>query len=208
MDMKDLKLNFNIKALLLYERLTGESFFSIDYEDSEQFKKLLYCCLISGSVTKYTYEVFENMINSSKKIASVLMNEFKEIIEFNKQFISDIANQNKNNQSESSKLADIIPILVKDCNLSIYYVMNDMQIQEIPTFINYSNRVKQEDLQLQRFWAYLTILPHTGKKLKSPKDLITFNWEEEEQTAKAQKLTEFYEDSLDDILEKGKNILK
>lgn len=151
MDMKDLKLNFNIKALLLYERLTGESFFSIDYEDSEQFKKLLYCCLISGSVTKYTYEVFENMINSSKKIASVLMNEFKEIIEFNKQFISDIANQNKNNQSESSKLADIIPILVKDCNLSIYYVMNDMQIQEIPTFINYSNRVKQEDLQLQRF---------------------------------------------------------
>lgn len=151
MDMKDLKLNFNIKALLLYERLTGESFFSIDYEDSEQFKKLLYCCLISGGVTKFTYEVFENMINSSKKIASVLMNEFKEIIEFNKQFISDIANQNKSNQSESSKLADIIPILVKDCNLSIYYVMNDMQIQEIPTFINYSNRVKQEDLQLQRF---------------------------------------------------------
>ena len=41
MDVKDLKLNFNIKALLLYERLTGESFFSIDYEDSEQFKKLL-----------------------------------------------------------------------------------------------------------------------------------------------------------------------
>lgn len=50
-----------------------------------------------------------------------------------------------------------------------------MQLDDIGLYVDHYNITRQQQLQLDRLWCYYTILPHIGKKLKSPKDLLLFN---------------------------------
>ena len=54
----------------------------------------------------------------------------------------------------------------------------DMRTTDIADFLKGIEEKKREQMEQDRFWTYLKILPHVdGKKLKSPEDLITFPWE-------------------------------
>ena len=45
-------------------------------------------------------------------------------------------------------------------------------------YVEYYNNQNKSKLEMDRLWTYYTMLPHINtKKIKSPKDLIKFNWE-------------------------------
>jgi hypothetical protein len=79
-----------------------------------------------------------------------------------------------------------------------------MQLDDIGLYVDHYNTTRQQQLQLDRLWCYYNILPHIGKKLKSPKDLILFNWEKDESEKTAKELADEYADKLKEILDNAK----
>ena len=73
--------------------------------------------------------------------------------------------------------------------LDAHYVLNEMELCDMPLYIEAYERKRKEEMEGSRLWTYLTILPHIdAKKMKNgAKDLIVFPWEEEEARKNAEQ---------------------
>lgn len=200
-------LKLNIKALIHFEKLTGRSFSDINYEDYNDLLKLIYCCYYCNNEDfTYKYEVFEKVVLNNKKISVEIFNQFNKIVTLQNQFSSlrEVNSVTTEENSEGIYINKLIPILVTNCGLDINYILNEMPIDDIGLYISNYNNNRKEELQLQRLWSFYSILPHTGKKLKSPKELILFNWEIEEDINKSKAIADEFSDKLGDILKNAK----
>lgn len=179
--MENLKIKLNINTFFIYERLTNKPFNSIDYSSQDDAEKLLYCCFVANNKYKITLDNFNKMLKEDEQFAGIITTLFQEEIEFSQQF-KHYKEDNQNEQSDTETnnyyIKDLIPLLVINCNLCIEYVLYELEIDNIPLFINSYNDQIQNKAEMDRLWAYLGILPHIdNKKLKSPKDLLKFPWE-------------------------------
>lgn len=204
--MKEFVLKLNIKALIHFEKLTGKSFSDIDFEDYKDSLKLIYCCYYCNNEDfTYTYDSFEKVVLNNQKQSQKIFNQFNKIVILQNQFTSYRERVNSTEENTGKiYVHKLIPILVTNCGLDINYILNEMPVDEIGLYISNYNINKQEELQLQRLWSFYSILPHIGKKLKSPKDLILFNWEKEEEINKSKAIADEYSDKLKDILKNAK----
>ena len=179
--MENLKIKLNINTFFTYERLTNKSFNSIDYSSQDDAEKLLYCCFVANNKYKITLDNFNKMLKEDEQFAGIITALFQEEIEFSQQFKhykEDIQSEQSNTETNNYYIKDLIPLLVINCNLGIEYVLYELEIDNIPLFINSYNDQIQNKAEMDRLWAYLGILPHIdNKKLKSPKDLLKFPWE-------------------------------
>lgn len=203
----DYTLKLNIKAIVHFEKLIGKPFIQMDYNELSVVSKLIYCCLYTNNADfEFTYDAFETVILKNTKLSDKIFKQFFKIVELQKQFSNfeqpAIQGNSETIQSENNDLYiyKIIPILVTNCGLDINYILNEMGLDEIGLYIDNYNTNRQQELQLQRLWCYYSILPHIGKKLNSPKDLMLFNWEKEESKIDAKALADEYSDKLKDIL--------
>lgn len=179
--MENIQIKLNIKTFATYERLTGKSFNSINYNDQEEILNLLYACFIANNTYKINRETFVELINKNKKISKQITDLFKQETDFIKQFNNQEEDSEPTGEKGNYFIKDIIPILVMNCNLDINYVLYDLEISAIGDYLNAYDLQSRSKLEMERLWCYLGILPHVdGKKIKSPKDLMTFNWEKQE----------------------------
>lgn len=177
MKFEDYVIKMNLKTCCLYEQIFGKNFLKM--EDSEDALELMYCCVVANNPSLLmTYDVFKVFIQD-KKVSRWIEKEYERISKFNSQIkAKEQDTDKKEDDEEEITITDIASALIVRYGIDPHYVMFEMELWEIQPYLNQADIQRKADLVTQRFWTYLTIAPHIdGKKIKSPEDLVPFEWE-------------------------------
>lgn len=208
----DYTLKLNIKSIVLYERLTNESF-SLFKPDVERVIPLLYCMLVANNDFTSTYEDAVEFLFSDEKFLSDLTKKLESLLKFQSQFsttnfyqeeIEKFKEEKKKDKPEKPVfVSQLIPILVSDCGLSIEYVMNDMHYSEIDLYIHYKDEKYKAEMEDKRFWTYLSMLPHIDSKKCKIENLIEFPWEKDKKKKEGLKAIERDRKKFEEFMKSG-----
>lgn len=182
----DIKIKLNIKAMMRFELMTGKPFQSVDYANNDDMCDLLYCAAISDELM--TKEEFKNIIESPKKLNELIAG-LKRSMDIVRQFIPPKEeSESTDPEGKTSYIKEIASTLIVSAGLNPQYVLNEMDICELPVFIEAYEAKKHEEMEAARLWTFYNVLPHVDtKKMKSPKNLIVFPWEVEERKKEAEE---------------------
>lgn len=206
----DIKLN--IKSIVLYEKLTKQPFSDFS-SNQQQISALIYSMLCANNRDfTVTYNDCIEVLFSDEKFMLDLCYRLETIMKFEEQFFqAELKNiQEKETtitkegaeKKEGTFIYKLIPILVYDCNLDVNYVLNEMHYSEIPDYIKHKEDVEKVGLIEKRLFTYLTMLPHiNSKKVKSPSDILPFDFEIEAKSKKAAAEVNKNQDKLMKFLE-------
>lgn len=208
----DYTLKLNIKSIVLYERLTNESF-SLFKPDVERVIPLLYCMLVANNDFTSTYEDAVEFLFSDEKFLSDLTKKLESLLKFQSQFsttnfyqeeIEEFKEEIKKDKPEKPVfVSQLIPILVSDCGLSIEYVMNEMHYSEIDLYIHYKDEKYKAEMEDKRFWTYLSMLPHIDSKKCKIENLIEFPWEKDKKKKEGLKAIERDRKKFEEFMKSG-----
>lgn len=216
MDLSKYKINLNVKSICYFEKITGKSFFGFGEED---VMYLLYACfLINNPETKISYNVFMGIMQN-EQIAKWAFSQFQDALSLVHQFNKSIDEQkeDKSSTGQTSTMTDFATSLIIDYGMDAKYVMYEMDIWEIEEYFEAVNTHIKREMEMERFWTYIKVLPHIdSKKCKSPEALVPFEWEKEERKKKQEQELKNNEYAIkhmigksifgDDNKEDGKNI--
>jgi len=205
------KINLNIKSIVLYEKLTQESFSLFDGTISKIIP-LLYCMLVANNDYNESYEDTIKYLFNDERLMKELGERLEKQMKFQSQFKSpfkeeEINLSDKSNDTSNDKqvfITQMIPILVVDCGLDINYVLNEMQYTDIDLYIRYKDDKERTKLEEKRLFTYLTVLPHIDSKKCPIEKFLPFQWEEKEKKEKGLKEIEMNQHKLQEFL-KSKN---
>lgn len=203
-----MKIGLTIKSIVRWEQLRKKSFSLMDYSDREDVDSLLYTTTICNSEgVMYTLDVFRKTLSNEKLVREMVSKLEREIAVLS-QFQKKQESPGKgSNEGIPEMIGSIVSTLVMS-GLDAYYAFNEMELCDLPLYIEAYEKKRKEDMESARMWTYLTILPHIdARKMENgAKDLITFPWEEaEKQAEKEIKETEIERFEL--FMQKGKALL-
>ena len=188
-DYQEFKLKLNMKTILLYEEMSGKSFYEVDGED---IMLLVYCALVVNNDMAITKNHFD-IIMKNEKIARELMTKCQSEMDFIQQFTKNYSNTEvaKDETPKDNKISDIVHMIILQNNLDINYVMYEMRLWELAPLIKAIEEKTKADMVEKRFWSYLNICPHIdSKKIKGPEDILPFPWEKDNKKEAALKFME------------------
>lgn len=206
-------LAFNFKAIMMFEKLSGKSYFELN---EENYVYLLYAMyMVKQPYTYMTLIDFANIFGTNKKVTKQIIEEFEEYMTYLKQYTDSIKNtseenkedkkEDKNEEKAQNTITDIAMYLITNCGIDPHYVMYEMELWEIEPYMKYVEKNKKETLELERLWTYLNISPHIDtKKCKSPDKLLPFPWEIEDKKIKQNRDLENNRFAIKNMI--GKNI--
>jgi len=169
-----MKAKLNIRAIVLAEKLLGKPFGKFNLDDTEEWLVLAYGMVIANNPETFTLETFKKL-TANKKVWQDMMKQIKTEFEYIGQFNDKTEKTEEAGDISISDLA--ATMIVEGINPDFVHGMRTTEIADILKAIDAK---KKEQMEKDRFWTYLNILPHVdGKKLKSPENLITFPWEAE-----------------------------
>jgi hypothetical protein len=195
-DYQEFKLKINMKTILLYEEMSGKSFYEVE---GENVLLLIYCALVVNNDLNITYPHFQ-IIMKNEKIARELMAKCQSEMDFIQQFIKQdkTPEDGEVEVNKDNKISTVIHMLILQNHLDINYVMNDMRLWEIAPLIKSVEEKTKADLVEKRFWAYLNICPHIdSRKIKGAEDFLPFPWEKE---SKKEASLKFMEENKEAIM--------
>jgi hypothetical protein len=141
-----MNIKLNIKSIIKFEQFTNKSFNEIDYTNTDDLLKLMYCIVLSNNPDVFTYEEFLELIKSkkiSKTISDKLSTEIKLIDLFANKEVKEVTEEQP--EREVIFIKDIAAILVVNVGLDINFVMNEMSINDISLYMEaYNKSVKQQ----------------------------------------------------------------
>lgn len=182
----------NLKACCLYEQMTGKNFLKMGSDDDVMM--LVYCCLVVNNPSLLmTYKVFQTLI-TDKKVSMWIAKEYGKISEFNSQLKVPEEPQKEEKKKEDDEpeeitMTDVVSSLIIRHGMDAHYVMYEMDLWEIQPYLNAADIKRKSELITQRFWTYLTIAPNINtKKVKSPEEMVPFEWEEKKEDKIKKKL--------------------
>lgn len=176
-DYQDFKMHINMKTILLYEEMSGKSFYDVNGED---IMLLVYCALVVNNNLVITLPYFHSIMKN-EKIARELLGKCQAELDFIQQFdkneeIKEVTTDIT--QDTNNKLSNIINLLILQYGMDVNYVMYEMKLWELSPLIKSLEQKVKADMVEKRFWSYLNICPHIDtKKVKGPEDLLPFPWE-------------------------------
>lgn len=200
-------MKLTMKVVIRWEQLLGRSFSCMDYKSQSDVEALIYCSMLCNNPNMtYTLEEFTHTLKNdkiSRDIYKAFARESSVINQFQ-------TNTESGNSSESGTtpgyIKDIVSMLIMS-GLDANFAMN-MELCDMPLFVEAYQSKRKEQMESDRLWTYLAILPHVdGKKLPSARDLYPFPWEEEEMMEEATKSIREDSDKLDAFFEQGKNLI-
>ena len=211
--MKDIdkyKIRLNVKAMCLFEALTGKNYGDITDEDSAA---LIYCCFVANNDVVLTFEEFLILLED-KKVQKWVEKSFKDITAYSFQFKTgaELTVSTKDEEKEENhtpSMRDICGTLISTIGLDPHYVMYEMEIWEIEMYYKSYEDKRKEELEEARLWTYLKILftPMIDtKKLTSPDKVFPFPWETENDKKKAEQKLEEISSSVMAFFESKKQI--
>ena len=202
------ELAFNFKAIMMFEKLSGVSYFDLT---EENYVFLIYAMyMVKHPYTYMQFWDFIKIFGNNKKVTKQMITEFGEYMEYLKQYSDTTPKTEEKDEGETEEKAkqtitDIVAYLITSCGIDPHYVMYEMELWEIEPYMKCAERKKKEELESERLWTYLNISPHIDtKKCKSPEKLIPFPWEKEEQKIKQNQELENNRFAITNMI--GKNI--
>lgn len=188
-DYQDFKLKINMKTILLYEEMSGKSFYEVGGED---IMLLIYCALVVNNDLSITKSHFDTIMKN-EKIARELMAKSQSELDFIQQFIKtdNKVTQETEEVEKDNKVSNVVNMILLQNNLDMNYVMYEMRLWELAPLIKAIEEKTKADMVEKRFWAYLNICPHIdSKKIKGPEDILPFPWEKDNKKEAAMKFIE------------------
>lgn len=187
MDLSMYKMKLNIKSICYFEKISGKSFFRFGEDD---VLLLMYATfLVNNPETNITYNVFIGIMEN-EQISKWMVNKYQDILNITYQF-NQTQEENKEDKftmENTSTMTDFATSLIIDYGMGAEYVMYEMDIWEISEYYEAINTHIRREMELERFWTYIKILPHIdSKKCKSPEALVPFDWEKDKRKKKAEE---------------------
>lgn len=183
-----------LRAVLLFEKLTARSFSSLSILDEEDAVTLLYClqrCEEGGSVLPL--DVWKQVLES-EAVKSQLYARLERTLEamIPLSLPEGTAPTEETDEDTSPDFTSIAGMLVVEGGLSPSYVMDTMELWEIPALLDALDRKKKEALEHQRLFTWMTMMPHlSSDSVGSPEELLPFPWEQAESNARKKHLFDF-----------------
>lgn len=183
-----------LRAVLLFEKLTARSFSSMSILDEEDAVTLLYClqrCEEGGSVLPL--DVWKQVLES-EAVKSQLYARLERTLEamIPLSLPEGTAPTEETDEDTSPDFISIAGMLVVEGGLSPSYVMDTMELWELPAFLDALDRKKREALEHQRLFTWMTMMPHlSSDSVGSPEELLPFPWEQAESNARKKHLFDF-----------------
>ena len=202
-DYQDFKLKINMKTILLYEEMSGKSFYEVDGED---IMLLIYCALVVNNDLSITKNHFD-IIMKNEKIARELMAKCQSELDFIQQFIKtdNKVKQETEEVENDNKISNVVNMILLQNNLDMNYVMYEMRLWELAPLIKSIEEKTKADMVEKRFWAYLNICPHIdSKKIKGPEDILPFPWEKDNKKEAALKFMDDNNEAIKAFFNKNK----
>lgn len=203
-----MKIGLTIKAIIRWEQLRKKSFSLMDYTDKEDVDALLYTTTICNNENRtYTFNTFRQTLSNKKLVREMVLRLERETAVLS-QFQKKQEEAVSNNAKENPELIGSIVSTLIMAGLDAHYAFNEMELCDLPLYVEAYEKKRREDMESARMWTYLTILPHidVSKMKNGAKELITFPWEEEKEVEK--EITEVEIERLEEFMKLGKNIFK
>lgn len=167
-------IKLTMKAIIRWEQLNNKSFHHLNYSNEDDIISLFYCCTLSNQIY-ISLDEFKNRLTPDS--AKIMIRDFEKHTSLIYQFQSESKQKEGSTQnSEPPYIKDIVAMLVMN-GLDVYFALNKMELCDIPIFTNAYDQKVKDSLESARLWAFIQVSPHLPKKIKSPKDLYPFPWE-------------------------------
>lgn len=192
MKIGDYKLKLTIKAMCLFEQLTGKSFLAVQDDD---LIDVLYAMFITSNNLKITKKAFEVLLED-RKVAKWMIDEYTRQSDFDNQLAFfnqkiEEGDQEEGEKQEPVTISELAGAFVSK-GIDPRYVMYEMELWEMQMYRTAIELDNRERLEEDRMWTWFTILPHLDKKsaskLKSPSDLLPFPWDKDKKDLKEREL--------------------
>ena len=183
-----------LRAVLLFEKLTVRSFSSLSILDEEDAVTLLYClqrCEEGGSVLPL--DVWKQVLES-ESVKSELYARLERTLEamIPLSLPEGTSPTEETDEDTSPDFTSIAGMLVVEGGFSPSYVMDTMELWELPALLDALDRKKKEHLEHQRLFTWMTMMPHlSSDSVGSPEELLPFPWEQAEKNARKKHLFDF-----------------
>lgn len=177
-----------IKAIIRWEQMREKSFSQMDYTDKEDMESLLYVMYITSDKPGYTFEVFRQVL-TDERFMNAMSSDLGKIMEVVAQFQKKITVSDLGSTEGSPEyIGNIVSALIM-AGLDAGYALNEMELCDLPLYLEAYERKRKEEMESSRMWTYFTMLPHIdARKMKNgARDLIIFPWEEEEARKEAER---------------------
>ncbi len=183
-----------LRAVLLFEKLTARSFSTLSILDEEDAVMLLYClqrCEEGGSVLPF--EVWRKVLESGSvkgELYARLERTLEAMIPLS--LHEGTSPTEETDEDTSPDFTSIAGLLVVEGGLSPSYVMDTMEMWEMPALLDALDRKKRDALDHQRLFTWMTMMPHlSSDSVCSPEELLPFPWEQAESNARKKHLFDF-----------------
>lgn len=181
------RMRLTMKAIIRWEQLNKKPFSLLDYTNEDEIVSLFYVCHQPDEI-KISLEEFRQGLK--KKDAKSMVEDFQRQTSLAAQF--QTAPKNKGKETTSTQeatppyLKEIVPLLVMN-GLDVRFALNDMELCDLPVFLQAYDVTVKNRLTEQRLWTYLQLSPHMERG-KTPKDMYPFDWEKEEESISEDEL--------------------
>jgi len=186
--------------------MTGKSFYSLNYEAEEDVISLFYTCgPMDATLEEYKTALNEKVIKDymvSFEKQTAISSQFQDKKEKTKKPVNDT-----NKPEKPLYIGKIISVLIMK-GLDANYALNDMDICDLPIYLDAYESIMKENLDTQRLFSYMIVSPHLSKKVKSPKDILPFSWELEDIKQEAARSIEDDKDDFILFMNSGNSFLK
>lgn len=178
LDFDKYKLRLTVKAICMFEKLTGKSFYEFTDDD---IVILMYCAFVSSNNLDYRLSTF-NFLLEDERVSKWFGEKFIGIMDYIKQFPQKEEEGEETNEStEMPFVSDLANALIVQYGVDAHYIMEEMELWQIEAMFRAVENTVKSKYEEERLWTYLTILPQVdGKKLNKPEKLLPFPWEKEE----------------------------
>lgn len=177
-------MRLTLKNIIRWEQLMNLSFSMVDFNNEKHTAALIYI----ATEQPVTFDIFMKTIFSKgyKQEALSLIKELKRTNQFLPQ------RESKKGASQEEQTIGKLAYSLIAKGIDAHYVMNELSIIDLPYLIEALSDKEKQDMESQRLWTYLSILPHIdSSKLKSPKDIMPFPWDIDQEAIDKEKQEAF-----------------
>lgn len=194
-----------VKSVIRWEQMRGKSFSLMDYSDREDIETLLYTMSIGSFKAPYKYEVFKSVL-ADEKFMEEMSVSLGRIISVMTQFKNNVnVGSGDSGGDRAETVGNIVATLIMS-GLDAHYALNEMELQDLPLYIEAYENKRKDEMESARLWTYLTILPHIDAKAmeNGAKDLISFPWEQKPK--EEAEINDSEVERFEEFLKKGKKL--
>lgn len=201
-------IRLTIKAIIRVEQMLGKPFPLLDYGNTKEVLKLLYCIVLAGSPEVFTFESFCEIAEHEKQFGAML----KELEKYNRmldQFTeASLTEKTDEGEHQVRSMKEVAGMLIM-AGIDPHYVMNEMELSDIPVLAEALDKKKREEMEGSRLWTFLSVAPHIDtKKVRGAEDYFPFPWEIERQKKEAAEAIVRDQEMAEHFFKEGKNIFK